>query len=52
LVVLEQRGAGGGRSGTLFVVFVESRPWWEGPIDVELLEAALGLARRAGRCGC
>ena len=40
LVVVEAEASGRGRSSTLVLAFAESGPWWEGEINVELLEAS------------
>lgn len=48
LVVVEAEASGRGRSSTLFLTFAESGPWWEGEINVELLEAVLGYSAMTG----
>jgi hypothetical protein len=48
LVVVEAEASGRGRSSTLVLPFAESGPWWEGEINVELLEAVLGYSAATG----
>ena len=48
LVVVEAEASGRGRSSTLVLAFAESGPWWEGEINVELLEAVLGSSAASG----
>jgi hypothetical protein len=48
LVVVEAEASGRGRSSTLELAFAESGPWWEGEINVELLEAVLGYSAASG----
>ena len=39
LVVVEAEASGRGRSCTVVLAFAAAGPWWEGEINVELLEA-------------
>jgi hypothetical protein len=48
LVVVEAEASGRGRSSTLVLAFASSGPWWEGEINVELLEAVLGFSAATG----
>jgi hypothetical protein len=48
LVVVEAEASGRGRSSTLVLPFAASGPWWEGEINVELLEAVLGYSATTG----
>ncbi len=48
LIVVEAEASGRGRSSTLVLAFAESGPWWEGEINVELLEAVLGYSAATG----
>ena len=48
LVVVEAEASGRGRSSTLVLAFAESGPWWEGELNVELLEAVLGYSAATG----
>jgi hypothetical protein len=48
LVVVEAEASGRGRSSTLVLAFAESGPWWEGEINVELLETVLGYSAASG----
>jgi hypothetical protein len=48
LVVVEAEASGRGRSSTVMLAFAESGPWWEGEINVELLEAVLGFSAATG----
>jgi hypothetical protein len=48
LVVVEAEASGRGRSSTLVLAFAEAGPWWEGEINVELLEAVLGYSAATG----
>ena len=48
LVVVEAEASGRGRSSTLVLAFAESGPWWEGEVNVELLEAVLGYSAATG----
>ena len=48
LVVVEAQASGRGRSSTLMLAFAESGPWWEGEINVELLEAVLECSAASG----
>lgn len=48
LVIVEAEASGRGRSSTLVLAFAESGPWWEGEINVELLEAVLGYSAATG----
>ena len=46
--VVEAEASGRGRSSTLVLAFAEAGPWWEGEINVELLEAVLGYSAATG----
>jgi hypothetical protein len=48
LVVVEAEASGRGRSSTLRLAFAEAGPWWEGEINVVLLEAVLGYSATTG----
>ncbi|MDQ6729476.1 MAG: hypothetical protein M3022_04030 [Actinomycetota bacterium] len=48
LVVVEAEASGRGRSSRLVLTFAESGSWWEGEINVELLEAVLGHPAATG----
>lgn len=48
LVVVEAEASGRGRSSTVVLAFAASGPWWEGEINVELLEAVLGYSAATG----
>jgi hypothetical protein len=48
LVVVEAEASGRGRSSTVVLAFAASGPWWEGEINVELLEAVLGHSATTG----
>jgi hypothetical protein len=48
LVVVEVEASGRGRSSTLVLAFAEAGPWWEGEINIELLEAVLGYSAATG----
>jgi hypothetical protein len=48
LVVVEAEASGRGRSSTVVLTFAASGPWWEGDINVELLEAVLGHSATTG----
>jgi hypothetical protein len=48
LVVVEAEASGRGRSSTLALAFAEAGPWWEGEINVELLETVLGYSATTG----
>jgi hypothetical protein len=48
LVVVEAEASGRGRSGTVVLPFAASGPWWEGEINVELLEAVLSHSATTG----
>ena len=48
LVVVEAEASGRGRSSMLVLAFAEFGPWWEGEINVELLEAVLGYSAASG----
>lgn len=48
LVVVEAEASGRGRSSTVVLAFAASGPWWEGEINIELLEAVLGYSAATG----
>jgi hypothetical protein len=48
LVVVEQPATGRGRASTLWLVFAETGPWWEGEVNAELLETVLSYTRSRG----
>ena len=48
LVVVEQATTGRGRASTLWLVFAETGPWWEGEVNAELLETVLSYSRSRG----
>ena len=48
LVVVEAEASGRGRSSRLVLAFAESGPWWDGEVNVELLEAVLGYSAATG----
>ncbi|MHB8695744.1 MAG: hypothetical protein ACYDHH_31380 [Solirubrobacteraceae bacterium] len=48
LVVVEAEAPGRGRSSTVVLAFAASGPWWEGELNVELLEAVLGYSATTG----
>ena len=48
LVVVEQAATGRGRASTLWLVFAETGPWWEGEVNAELLEIILSYSRSHG----
>jgi hypothetical protein len=48
LVMVEAEASGRGRSSTVVLAFAASGPWWEGEINVELLEAVLGYSAATG----
>jgi len=48
LVVVDERASGRGRSSTVALRFVETGPWWDGQINVELFEAVLGYSEARG----
>jgi len=48
LVVVDQRATGRGRASTVSLRFADTGPWWDGGVNVELLEAALNYSRASG----
>jgi hypothetical protein len=48
LVVVDQRASGRGRSSVVSLAFAEVGPWWDGEINVELFDAALGYSSARG----
>jgi hypothetical protein len=48
LVVVEVAASGRGRASTLALPFAAEGPWWDGDINAELFEAALGYSRARG----
>jgi hypothetical protein len=46
LVVVEQAATGRGRASTLWLVFAETGPWWDG--EINLVEAVLSYSRSQG----
>jgi hypothetical protein len=48
LVVVELEATGRGRASTLSLPFACGGPWWEGEINAELFETALGYSRTRG----
>lgn len=52
LVVVDQRATGRGRSSVVSLAFADIGPWWEGEINVKLLDAVLGYSGREARRAC
>jgi hypothetical protein len=48
LVVVEDAASGRGRASTLLLRFAETGPWWDGEINAELFESALGYSPTQG----
>jgi hypothetical protein len=48
LVILEHAATGRGRASTLALRFAEAGPWWDGEINAELFETALGYSDSRG----
>jgi hypothetical protein len=48
LVVVESTATGRGRASVLSLRFAELGPWWEGDINVDLLEAVVGFSAARG----
>jgi DnaA N-terminal domain len=48
LVLVEAEASGRGRSSTLVMAFAQAGPWWEGEINVDLIEAVLGYSVATG----
>jgi hypothetical protein len=48
LVVIQDAASGRGRASTVALAFAETGPWWEGEINAELFEAALGYSHSRG----
>jgi hypothetical protein len=47
-LVVEQAASGRGRASTLWLVFADTGPWWEGEVNAELLETVLSYSRSKG----
>ncbi len=43
-----EKGLGRGRSSIVALLFAQSGPWWEGEVNVELVEAVLAYSRQRG----
>ncbi len=48
LIIVEAEALGRGRSSTLVLAFAASGPWWEGELNVEMLEAVLAYSSATG----
>jgi hypothetical protein len=48
LVLVDERATGRGRASTVSLAFADTGPWWDGDINVELLEAVLSYSRASG----
>jgi hypothetical protein len=48
LVVVDERATGRGRASTVSLAFADAGPWWDGEVNVELLEAVLSHSRASG----
>ncbi|MBV9193196.1 MAG: hypothetical protein JO168_03545 [Solirubrobacterales bacterium] len=48
LIVVEDAASGRGRASTVALPFAETGPWWEGEINAERFESALGYSRSRG----
>jgi DnaA N-terminal domain len=48
LLDVEKRGVGRGRASAVRLLFAQSGPWWDGDVNVELVEAVLGYSRARG----
>jgi len=45
---VEERATGRGRASTVSLKFADTGPWWDGDVNVELLEAVLNYSRTSG----
>lgn len=48
LVVIDERATGRGRSSAMSLPFADAGPWWDGEINVNLVEAVLGYSAARG----
>ena len=48
LLEVEQRGVGRGQASAVRPLFAQSGPWWDGEVNVELVEAVLGYSGTRG----
>ena len=48
MIVVDERAAGRGRASTIALAFADAGPWWEGEVNVELLEAVLSYSSVRG----
>ena len=48
LLDVDERATGRGRASTVSLAFADTGPWWDGDVNVELLEAVLSYSRASG----